>query len=98
MAGLLSRLKAQLEDTGLYQFFDINDRGQLFEGPPYSFLRRVDIGFGGSRRRVSQDALDDEDIDILIVEVGGEAVAKGMAGDVEGHTQAVRWGRATASL
>lgn len=83
--GSIRFLEVHVEYSLSYQLFDIDDPGQFFECLADSFLRRVDIGFCATGRRVTQDALDHQHIDIVVIEVRCQTMSQGMAGDVKGY-------------
>ena len=45
----------------------------------------MDIGLSTSRRQMAENTLDDYDIDLIVIEMGGQAVAQRMTGDIEGN-------------
>jgi len=45
----------------------------------------MDVWFSTSGRQMAKNALDDEDIDFIVIEMGGQAMAHGMTGDIKGN-------------
>ena len=44
----------------------------------------MDVWFSTSGRQMAKNALNDEDIDFIVIEMGGQAVAQRMTGDIKG--------------